>query len=400
MQEYSIDPVTCVVNWVREIVLPETIGAGLTAIDSTTLIGGSTNAIPPTIVNVDITTNTAVVSVITSLSQTPLEYVAGDLLYLAGTNTFIAAIKNVNTGSKLNYYDLASGTLLATINQSTESWGLYCYNNNVYGITDMKDVYPIYVTSSSIVAGSPLQVVPNPPLWVWGAASDPDCCMPAVTTTTTIVQLGIALCCDPTTMYVASGSLLVYISGIPIGEAFAAWFVIGIGVDAALCVKVINNASGPIMSNFSPICNPGGLTCDTLNTHLINYIPPGHGVAELENGCCPPTTTTTTGPPVVSAKWIRACCPSVDGGSFFPEYAAIPLSNLDSILNGTLVGIVLEFTITPQGGVAQPSQCYRVTSAPTQPYSLADGYTTLMSSFTTCNNCNGALPVPPHSCVF
>ena len=401
MQEYAIDPVTCVVTWIREIILPAEVGNGLCYYGPGTLIGGSGWAGTPQagdVCYIDITSNNAIISSI--VSPTAGDYVEGDIIYLPGSNTFIASFYGP-AGSRVGWYDLSTGNWLnVTTPPGPHIWGLYCYNNNIYGtIATTKDIVPITMSFGVITVGSTLQTIPNPPSHVWGAASDPDCCIQITTTTTTIVQLGIALCCDPTTTYIASGSLLVYISGIPIGEAFAAWFVIGVGVDVALCVKVINNASGPIMSNFSSICNPRA-GCDTLNTHLINYSPPGHGVVALENGCCPPTTTTTTGPPVVSTKWIRACCPSVDGGSYYPEYAAIPLSNLDSILNGTLVGIVLEFTITPQGGVAQPSQCYRVTSAPTQPYSLADGYTTLMSSFTTCNNCNGALPVPPHSCVF
>ena len=400
IQEYVIDPVTCVVNWVREITLPGAsfpIGNGLAAINSTTLIGGSDWGISWGYINtIDITTNTAVLSGSITLGQD--EHVAGDLLYLAGSNTLIVAL-STNTGPKLAYYDLVSGVLLANISGDL-TWGLYCYNQNIYGVTNTKDIYQIYVTSSSISTGSPLQSVPNPPPNVWGAASDPDCCIQQVTTTTTtsVVILGIELCCVPYTQYVASGSLLVYILGIPVGEAFAAWLVIN-NTDMPLCVRVINNASGPIVSSFSPICSHGGLTCDGLNTHLINYIPPGHGVAALEHGCCPSITTTTT-EYVLTMKWIRACCPEQYGGSYHIEFAALPASNLEGILNGTPVGIVIELTVTPQGGTQRPSQCYKVTDVSTSPYSLADGFVTLMFNWMTCNSCNNALPLPPHSCVF
>ena len=394
ISEYSIDPITCNVTWVREITLLEQIGAGLTAIDATTLIGGSIQgALLGNIDFIDITTNTAVLS--NAVTLAPTEYVAGDLLYLAGTNTLIVAVKNPSTGYKLDYYDLSNGALLGSVS-SSPTWGLYCYNNFIYGVTDIKEVYPIYVTSSSILAGSPLQVIPNPPPSVWGAASDPRCC--EVTTTTTIPMeiLGIELCCSPYTTYVATGSLLSYISSLSPGDAFAAYFVIN-NMDIPLCVKVINNATGPNLSSYSLICNPHPMTCNALNAHLIAYNPPGHGVVELELGCCSPDTSTTTTEYVMEDKYIRACCPNVDGS--YNEYRPTPGSNLDNMLNIAVVGTFYELTVLPLGGSPQQSQCYVVIASSLQ-FQDADGYTTLNMSFQSCGTCNSSLPGPlPTGCL-
>jgi len=398
IQEYIIDPVTCNVTWHRQITIPAFIGNGLAAIDSTTLIGGSSwNGSPcqGNICSIDITTNTAVLS--SSITLTGGDYVTGDVLYLAGTNTLIAAL-TTNTGDKLAYYDLVSGTLIANIGGSL-TWGLYCYNQNIYGVTDTKDIYQIYVTPSSISAGSPLMSVPNPPSYVGGAASDPDCCIQQVTTTTTtnVVSLGVELCCVPYTQYVAGGSLLTYIATLNIGDAFAGNFNIG-NTDNIKCMKVVSNPVGTLINQFILICNPHPMTCDALNTHLINYIPPGHGHVELEHGCCPSITTTTT-EYVLTNRWIRACCPEQLGGSYYIEFAALPGSNLEGILNSTALGVAIELTVTPQGGMQRPSQCYRVTDVNTSPYNLADGFSMLQQSYNNCVDCTNALPVIPHTCA-
>ena len=140
------------------------------------------------------------------------------------------------------------------------------------------------------------------------------------------------------------------------------------------------------------------MTCDALNTHLISYIPPGHGYVELERGCCPSVTTTTTDY-VLTNRWIRACCPEQLGGSYYIEFAALPGSNLESILNSTALGVAIELTVTPQGGIQRPSQCYRVTDVSTSPYTLADGFSMLQQSYNSCVDCTNALPVIPHTCA-
>jgi len=399
IQEYIIDPVTCNVTWNREITTPAQIGNGLTAIDSTTLIGGSSwNATPcmGDICSIDITTNTAVLS--SSIALTGSDVVQGDILYLAGSNTLIVALAT-STGSELAYYDLNTGVLLGTVNMGgVVTFGLYCYNQNIYGVTQDKDIYPIYVTSSSISAGSSLQTVPNPPLWVWGAASDPDCCLGNTTTTTSVaVVLGIRMCCAPYKHYTATGSLLTYIQGLNVGDTFAGTFNIPVVGDKILCVEVIGNATTLVnVNSFVTICNPSPHSCSQLSAHLISYNPPGHGYTELAEGCCPGTTTTTT-EPVSSNLLIRACCPKL-GTLYYQEYKPTTGSNLENLLTSFVVGTVIELILLPVGGSALQSQCYQVIPT-SMSYLDTDGYTTLNQTFANCTECNAGLLVPiPASC--
>ena len=394
IQEYAIDYTTCTVTWEREISIPCGLGSGLCAYGNNTLIAGSVSCRNNDICYLDISSNSAVVSSVVPI--TGGGSVTGDLLYL-GNNILLAAINN-GLSHRLDLYDLSTGLLLSTVSSSLATYGLYCDQQlGVFGVSVTSDVYPIYINFNILSTDGPIQVVPNPPIVVYGAATDPDCCLPDSTTTTTteVRELGVEMCCFPYTQYLASGSLLTYIQGLNVGDAFAATLQIG-QQDLVLCIKVVDNVIGQTVSNFVLIANPHPMTCDGLNAHLTAYIPPGYGFPQLKDGCCDEVSTTTT-IPQLEEKFIRACCPNNDGS--YDEYRALPGSNLESMLGIAVIGTIYELTVLPQGGIPKQSQCYVVIASSPQ-FQNADGYTTLNMSFISCNGCNSNLSGPiPLGCL-
>lgn len=143
----TLNPFTATLN--RTITLPHNIGAGLGAIDDTTLIATNVSVFPNTIVTLDITNNSATSTykfdlVVGGSNRT----IAGDLL-LTTTNKLITT----NYASGVTYatqFDYATGTVEVDTNIGGTiggPFGLYIENNNIYIMNYDGGVYQINKTS-------------------------------------------------------------------------------------------------------------------------------------------------------------------------------------------------------------------------------------------------------------
>lgn len=145
--DITLNPFTATLN--RTISIPHTIGAGLGAINDTTLITTNTSVTPNTIVTLDITNNTAISTYKFDLAVGGVpRYIAGDLL-LTTTNKVITT----NTALGVTYatqFDYATGTVEVDTNIGAtipNPFGLYIENNNIYIMNYDGNVYQIEKTS-------------------------------------------------------------------------------------------------------------------------------------------------------------------------------------------------------------------------------------------------------------
>ena len=185
IEEWTIDFSNCSATINRTIILPQFIGAGLDAIDQTTLIGGST--IGREINQIDISATVPVLTPIVTLPWN--EEVAGDIIFDPSTNTFIAAINRsgvVGTDSILKTYNMG-GTLLETYNIPTSIsapfpsnppspvWGMYCFSGKTYLITSDKREYEILYNPLEVAPIS-TQTVSISDNFIHGASTSNECC--------------------------------------------------------------------------------------------------------------------------------------------------------------------------------------------------------------------------------
>lgn len=145
--DITLNPFTATLN--RTIIIPHTIGAGLGAINDTTLIATNTSVTPNTIVTLDITNNSAISTYKFDLAVGGVpRYIAGDLL-LTTTNKVITT----NTALGVTYatqFDYATGTVEVDTNIGStipNPYGLYIENNNIYIMNFDGGVYQINKTS-------------------------------------------------------------------------------------------------------------------------------------------------------------------------------------------------------------------------------------------------------------
>ena len=166
--DITLNPFTATLN--RTIIIPHTIGAGLGAIDNTTLITTNTNVSPNTIVTLDITNNTATSTYKFDLAVGGVpRYIAGDLL-LTTTNKVITT----NTTLGVTYatqFDYVTGTVEVDVNIGgtiANPFGLYIENNNIYIMNYDGGVYQINKTSPYNIT-----LTGNTGLQVFGASQVP-----------------------------------------------------------------------------------------------------------------------------------------------------------------------------------------------------------------------------------
>ena len=164
----TLNPFTATLN--RTITLPHTIGAGLGAINDTTLITTNTSVTPNTVVTLDVTNDSAISTykfdlVVSGSNRT----IAGDLL-LTTTNKVITT-NNLNGIAHATQFDYATGTVEVDTNIRDVipgPYGLYIENNNIYIMNVNGDVYEIGKTSPYN-----LTVAGNTGVTVYGASQVP-----------------------------------------------------------------------------------------------------------------------------------------------------------------------------------------------------------------------------------
>jgi hypothetical protein len=145
--DITLNPFTATLN--RTITLPHSIGAGLGAIDDTTLIATNTSVSPNTVVTLDITSNSPTSTYKFDLAVSGSgRVIAGDLL-LTTTNKVITTnyASGVTYATQFNY---ATGTVEVDTNIGGiigGPFGLYIENNNIYIMNSDGGVYQIDKTS-------------------------------------------------------------------------------------------------------------------------------------------------------------------------------------------------------------------------------------------------------------
>jgi len=149
ISEWNITLSPFTATFSRLINTPHTIGAGLGAINDTTLITTNVDVTPNTVVTLDITNNPA-----TSTYKFDLvvggnnRYIAGDLL-LTTTNKVITT----NTALGVTYatqFSYPTGTVEVDINIGgtvNNPYGLYIENSNIYAMNSNGNVYRIEKTT-------------------------------------------------------------------------------------------------------------------------------------------------------------------------------------------------------------------------------------------------------------
>lgn len=143
----TLNPFTATLS--RTITLPHNIGAGLGAIDDTTLIATNVSVSPNTVVTLDITNNPATSTykfdlVVGGSNRT----IAGDLL-LTTTNKVITTNYQIGT-AYATQFDYATGTVEVDTYIGSPiggPFGLYIENNNIYIMNSDGNVYQIGKTS-------------------------------------------------------------------------------------------------------------------------------------------------------------------------------------------------------------------------------------------------------------
>lgn len=164
----TLNPFTATLS--RTITLPHNIGAGLGAINDTTLITTNVSVSPNTVVTLDITNNSATSTykfdlVVGGVNRT----IAGDIL-LTTTNKVITT-NSLNGVAHATQFDYATGTVEVDTNISspiTGPFGLYIENSNIYIMNVNGYVYEIGKTSPYS-----LTVTGNTGVTVFGASQVP-----------------------------------------------------------------------------------------------------------------------------------------------------------------------------------------------------------------------------------
>jgi hypothetical protein len=149
IQEWNItlNPFTATLS--RTIALPHNIGAGLGAINDTTLVATNTSVTPNTVVTLDVTNDSAISTykfdlVVGGNNRT----IAGDLL-LTTTNKLITTNTLVGV-AHATQFDYATGTVEVDTNIGgtiSGPFGLYIENNDIYIMNINGNVYRINKTS-------------------------------------------------------------------------------------------------------------------------------------------------------------------------------------------------------------------------------------------------------------
>jgi len=170
--EYDITLSPWSITFNRNISLPVTLGAGLGAINDTTLI--STDSSTSEIITLDITTSAATKTVIGSLP--PGRSVSGDILQTTTTPPKII-VTNEGGGYFLTQYVVVGGLAIFEIEvnigaYTTVAWGLYEDNSQLYFVNgfggqifNVDLTYPYNITATS----------GNTTYAVYGASQVPSC---------------------------------------------------------------------------------------------------------------------------------------------------------------------------------------------------------------------------------
>jgi hypothetical protein len=168
--DITLNPWSATFN--RTIAFPSFVilGAGLGAITNTQLISTNTNASPHQIIVLDITTSTAVSTVIGTLK--PGRTVSGDIL-LTTTNKILVTNQG-NDGIFLSQYSYPSGTFEVEVNITstiTYPWGIFIDSGNIYVCNVNGEMYNVNVNFPYTQT-----LFNNSGLTIAGASQVPSCC--------------------------------------------------------------------------------------------------------------------------------------------------------------------------------------------------------------------------------
>ena len=187
--EYDITLIPWSLTFNRTITLPSGVrlGAGLGAISNTQLIstsfsfnpGQSPYTVPNYITVLDITTNTAVLTVIGTLGANPLppqREVAGDIL-LTTTNKILVTNRSSTGDVYLTQYSYPDGAFEVEVDITSTTpnpFGLFIDSGNIYVSSTYTGFYKINKVNVNFPYTQTL--VNNPNLSIGGASQVPSCC--------------------------------------------------------------------------------------------------------------------------------------------------------------------------------------------------------------------------------
>lgn len=149
ISEWNITLSPFTATFSREITLPHTIGAGLGAINDTTLIATNVDVTPNTVVTLDITNNTATSTNNFNLTANATNRtVTGDIL-LTTTNKVLVT-NNGGSNKYITQFSYPAGTVEVDVEIGgtiIAAYGLYIENNNIYIVNSNGNIYQIEKTT-------------------------------------------------------------------------------------------------------------------------------------------------------------------------------------------------------------------------------------------------------------
>jgi len=230
--EYDITLIPWSLTFNRTITLPSGVrlGAGLGAISNTQLIstsfsfnpGQSPYTVPNYITVLDITTNTAVLTVIGTLGANPLppqREVAGDIL-LTTTNKILVTNRSSTGDVYLTQYSYPDGAFEVEVDITSTTpnpFGLFIDSGNIYVSSTYTGFYKINKVNVNFPYTQTL--VNNPNLSIGGASQVPSCCdtnliVQPLTPTPTVTP-GLTPTPTPTCVGITNNTIYIKYNTIP-----------------------------------------------------------------------------------------------------------------------------------------------------------------------------------------
>ena len=171
--EYDITLSPWSATFNRTIAYPSGVilGAGLGSITDTQLISSNTNTIPNEIIVLDITTSTAVPTVIGTLGSGRV--VSGDIL-LTTTNKILVTNENSLNSTYLTQYSYPSGAFEVEVDITSTTplpWGIFIDSGNIYVCNSGGQIYNVNVNFPYTQT-----LFNNSGILIGGASQVPSCC--------------------------------------------------------------------------------------------------------------------------------------------------------------------------------------------------------------------------------
>jgi len=149
ISEWNITLSPFTATFSRLITLPHSIGAGLGAINNTTLIATNVDVTPNTVVTLDITNDTATsTNKFNLVANATNRSVTGDIL-LTTTNKVIVT-NNIGSSRYVTQFSYPTGTVEVDVEIGgtiSAAYGLYIENNKIYIVNANGNIYEIGKTS-------------------------------------------------------------------------------------------------------------------------------------------------------------------------------------------------------------------------------------------------------------